>query len=85
MEITQKATTDQNACVRPLANTSAMNNTLLSNSEARAYQLEKLGRIVLGRDQLYARARAGDLQHVGNRRRFFVLRSSLDRFLGLAT
>ena len=56
---------------------------LLSNPEARAYQLERLGRVVLGRDELYARARAGELEHVGSARRFFVKRSSLDKLLGL--
>lgn len=75
-------------CVHPLRDTAVMKTptpTLLTNREARQYQLEKLGRIVIGRDELYARARAGQLEFVGNKRRFFVKRSSLDRILGLAT
>lgn len=85
MEITPVQATSAD-CVHSSTDTSPMtNNTLLSNKEARTYQLEKLGRVVIGRDQLYARARAGELQHVGSAHRFFVLRSSLDKILGLAT
>jgi hypothetical protein len=58
-----------------------MSNTILSIPEALVMQRQKFGRVVVGRDCLYAAARLGCVPVIRNQRRVYFPLASLEKLL----